>query len=274
MKKQPNSLKDFYSDWYQKKSKEQTEYEINVCIQKSRIACELLGGVEIAPINSVLEIGCGYGCNLVEVVERTKASFGLGCDVSKAAIEYAKKHYENDSIKFLQTESRDIKSTVSQIRRIHSGPFDITILFYVLEHVPQPKTFIRHLASISKHFLIILPLDNTIFNNYILPQRMKSYPSSKHPDAHFWEFHVNNVHHFIVSLGLTPIVYQFNKFSLDEEYPSFLRPSHLKGRILFECMKVFKYVTGKIMPRRMFLRLIGGGYFTCLASWSDEFVLE
>jgi len=273
VKKPPNHLEDFYSNWYEK-SKEQVEYEINVCKEKSATACKLLDKVDVGSINSVLEIGCGFGRNLVEIVNYTKASFGLGCDVPKAAIEYAKKYYENDSIKFLQAESLDIKSTVSQIRRIHSEPFDIAILFYVLEHVPKPKTFISQLAPISKHFLVILPLDNTIFNNYILPQRMKTYPSSKHPDAHFWEFHVNNVHHFIVSLGLTPIVYQFNKFSLYDQYPPHLRPSNLKGRILFECMRVFKYVTGKIMPRRMFLRLIGGGYFMCLASWSEEFVLE
>ena len=273
MKKQSNHLEDFYSNWYEKSS-EQIEYEIKVSIEKSATACKLLDKVDVGSINSVLEIGCGFGRNLVEIVNYTKASFGLGCDVPKAAIEYAKKHYENDSIKFLQAESLDIKSTVSQISRIHSEPFDITILFDVLEHIPQPKTFIRQLASISKSFLIIVPLDNSVFNNYILPQRMKTYPSSKHPDGHFWEFHVNNVHHFIVSLGLTPVVYHFNKLSLYDQYPPHFRPRHLKGRIFFECMKVFKYIASKVLGTRIFLRLIGNGSFMCLATWADEFVLE
>ena len=76
----------------------------------------------------------------------------MGVDFSQDAVEYAKKHYEGDKIKFIRTDSLDIKLTVDQIRKLYPDCFDMTILFDVLEHIPNPKTFIRELAAISKFF--------------------------------------------------------------------------------------------------------------------------
>lgn len=274
MEKLPqNYLKKFYDDWYEK-SNDQIEYEIQCCVEKSAVALKLLDAVNIDKINSVLEIGCGFGRNLFEVMNHTKASYGLGCDISKEAIEYARKHYGNNSIRFFHAESFNIKSTVSQILQEIENPFDIVILFDVLEHIPQPKTFIRELARVSKYFLIILPLDNTILQNYVLPERMKKYPGSNHPDGHFWEFHVNNVQHFVVSLGLTPLAYKVYKFSQYDQFPPHMEPHTLKGRLYYKFMKAFTYSTSKILPTRIFLRLIGLGGFACLASYDPDFVLE
>lgn len=266
-------LKEFYSEWY-KKSPEEIDFDIKASIEKSAAALAMMKDVDIGPINSVLEIGCGFGRNLVEVMEDTRALFGLGCDISEDAIAYAKQHYENNSIKFINTASMDFKATVAHIRSVYPAPFDLAILFDMLEHIPQPKTFVRELASIAKYFIIKLPLEDNILYNYILPERVKEYPSARHQDGHFWEFHVNNVHHFTVSLGLTPIKYDFYQYDINTIFPPHLKPRNLRGLLFYKAMRRLFSISRYILPRRILLRLMGGGGFICLATWSKDFVLE
>jgi len=265
-------LENFYTEW-SRKTPAEIEFDIKVSIEKSGAALSLLEDTNIGPVNSVLEVGCGFGRNLVEVMNRTGASYGLGCDFSEETIEYAKKHYENKSIRFFRNSSLDIESTVSQLRKIYDKPFDLVILFDTLEHIPGPKTFIRALSSVSRYFLIKLPLEDSILDNYLLPVR-KRYPCSLHPDGHLREFHVNNVHQFVVSLGLTPLKYDLYEYSINTLFPGHIRPAHLKGKLFFEMLRMIKCAARYMLPRRVFLRIIGGGGFVCLAKWDPEFVLE
>lgn len=269
----PGVLKEFYSQW-SKKSPEEIDFDIKVSIEKSSAALEVLKEANIGKIDSILEIGCGFGRNLVDVMDYTKAVFGLGCDISEDAITYARQRYKNDSIRYICIPSMDIKTTVSQIHSLCNTPFDLVILFDMLEHVPNSKTFVRELASIAKYFIIKLPLEDCILSSYILPERMKEYPGALHRDGHFREFHVNNVHHFVVSLGLTPIKYNFYKYNVNTIYPPHLSPHNLKGRLFYEALRKIYLVSGYILPKRILLRVMGGGGFVCLATWSEDLVLE
>ena len=274
MNKTKNSyLESYYSKWHNK-SKENIERDINLCIEKSFAACKIFDQIDIGNIDSILEVGCGFGKNLVEIMDYTKASFGLGCDISKESIEFANKNYANDKVRFLRSSSLDIQTTVSEIREVYNNTFDLLILFDVLEHVPKPKEIIREISKIAKYFFIILPLDDTIFENYFLPERAKVYPSFYHSDGHLWEFNVNDVHKFISSLGLAPIVYDYQIWSTNAQFPSFLRPKSIKGKILYNFWKWCNYLCKKLLPKKIFLRLMGRGYFVCLATWHSDNVLE
>ena len=266
-------LDNYYRNWHTK-SPEEMEYDISASVEKSAEACRLLNKIDIGPINSVLELGCGFGRNIVEILNYTKASFGLGCDVSEKSIEFANENYANDTIRFLRTSSLDIQTTVSEIHEVYNNTFDLLILFDVLEHVPKPKEVIREISKMTKYFFIILPLDDTIFENYFLPERAKVYPSFYHSDGHLWEFNVNDVHKFISSLGLAPIVYDYQIWSTNAQFPSFLRPKSIKGKILYNFWKWCNYLCKKLLPKKIFLRLMGRGYFVCLATWHSDNVLE
>ena len=268
-----SNIENFYSNW-QNKSDEKIEYDIDASIEKCAEACRLLNKIDIGPINSVLELGCGFGRNVVEITKNTKASFGLGCDISKNSIKYANKFYANDTIKFLHNRSLDIKNTISEIRETYKNSFDLLILFDVLEHVPKPKEIIREISKITKYYFIILPLDDTILENYILPAKTKIYPSFYHPDGHLWEFNVNDVHKFISSLGLAPIAYDYHIWSITDQFPTRSEIKSIKGKILYNCWKYFNYFARKILPKKIFLRLIGRGYFVCIATWHSEHVLD
>lgn len=264
---------DFYSTWTQKKTTHEINYDLKACAEKLEIAGDLLNDIHTLSINSVLEIGCGFGENVYDIVNKTNASFGLGCDISDYAIEYANRHYENDRVKYIKTPL-DFDKAINQIRCSYSKQFDLLILFDVLEHIPQPKALICKLASLSKYFLINLPLDNTFLHNYILKKGPGIYPSSLHPDGHLWEFNTNNVHHFIVSLGLTPIKFKFYQHGKNIVYPSHMKPSSFKGKICYECLKMMYSITRWLVPIRMRTRIFNGGSFMCLANWSSDLVLE
>lgn len=219
-------------------------------------------------------MGSGFGKGLHAIVNKSGSLYGLGVDFSQEAVEYAKKHYEGDKIKFIRTDSLDIKLTVDQIRKLYPDCFDMAVLFDVLEHIPKPKTFIRELAAISKFFLINLPLDNTILNNYVRSIGPGTYPSILHGDGHLREFTVNDVHNFVTSLGLTPLSFRFYQYSINNVYPDHLKSSNFKGAISNKILKAIFFATRHLVPLRTKLRLFNGGAFMCLAEWSSSLVLE
>lgn len=268
-----NDIARFYSGWYEK-SQQQILFDIEVGKEKSRNAFEVLENAHVDPIKSILEIGCGYGQNLAEMMCSTKAAYGLGVDISQSAVDFANSHYRQNSTKFIHIDTVDINETVNRIHSIHPEPFDLLLLFDLLEHIPRPKTFIRNIASLGKYFLIKLPIENCILSNYLLPERMKSFPGAKHPDGHLREFTVNDVHHFVASLGFIPLASSLYLYSTNTTYPSHLRPMGKKGALYYDILRTATEMCKRILPRRLFLRLIGGGGFICLASWSEDYLLD
>lgn len=165
------ALEKLYKFW-SKKSSENIEWDIYVSNEKSKAALSLLPNAGIREIGTILEIGCGFGRNLLEAMSYTNASFGLGLDVSKDAVSFAQKHHGNDKIKFISSDSMDIKGNIALIQGGQKEPFDLVILFDILEHIPKTKEFIRALAPISKHFLIKLPLENGKMSVFRMVERL------------------------------------------------------------------------------------------------------
>ncbi|OIO06326.1 MAG: hypothetical protein AUJ52_12520 [Elusimicrobia bacterium CG1_02_63_36] len=265
-------LSEFYADW-SKKPDEELEWILETCSEKSRAALKTLDEASIGPVDSVLEVGCGYGKNLRDAMDVTGASVGVGTDFSEAAIAIAKERFGDSNTTFLHTPSLSIEKAAAVIRETHSDAFDLVLLFDLLEHIPRPKRFMRTLGSMGKHFLIKLPLENSVYDNY-LSLRRKTYPSSRHPDGHLREFHVDSVHAFVTSLGFTPLSSDCYAYASALLYPQHAMPKNPASRLYHEAEKRMKAVCKAILPKRLFLRLIGGGGFVCLATWSEDHILD
>ncbi|HBI22231.1 MAG TPA: hypothetical protein DDY37_06585, partial [Legionella sp.] len=148
---------------------------------------------------------------------------------------------------------------------------DAILLIDLLEHIPNCQALISALASHTRLFLIKLPIESSIIDDYLLP---KEYPSSTHSNGHLREFNVNTVHYFIRSLGLTPMFETLYRYETKDSFPPLALGSPLKARLVRIAIMSVKKILSWILPTKIFLRLVGGGGYICVASYNARQVLN
>ncbi|HEX6977515.1 MAG TPA: class I SAM-dependent methyltransferase [Patescibacteria group bacterium] len=97
----------------------------------------------------VIDLGCGTGYGSAVLSE-------LGCevtgiDIDKEAVDYATKHYGKKT-KFIKGNIKDL--------RLKNSEFDIACSFEVIEHIDNPKAFLKEVKRIIKkgsYFILSTP---------------------------------------------------------------------------------------------------------------------
>ncbi|NJN17837.1 MAG: class I SAM-dependent methyltransferase [Oscillochloris sp.] len=99
----------------------------------------------IAPLHfdSILDIGCGEGSFLKEVVALRPNIQVIGTDVSPKAIELARKQVPQGRYEFLDVEHHALDLQA-----------DLTICCEVLEHIEDDHTAIANLAKMTRRYLV------------------------------------------------------------------------------------------------------------------------
>jgi ubiquinone/menaquinone biosynthesis C-methylase UbiE len=94
----------------------------------------------------VLDIasGEGYGSNLLS----EKAKYVYGIDISSEAIDYAKKKYCKNNLKFLQGDITKIP--------IESKSIDVIISFETIEHIEEQETMLLEFKRVLKESGIVI----------------------------------------------------------------------------------------------------------------------
>ena len=95
---------------------------------------------------------CGYGAFLIasftEKIEHVRA-----LDVSQEAIQYARAHWNHERVKFLNVDLNQIDIM---------GQFDWLVCFETIEHLEDPKPFLKMAAKYCKKFICSVPNENVI----------------------------------------------------------------------------------------------------------------
>ena len=201
---QPNKdLAKFYEAW-SSKSVFQIDYDIESAERKAKVIINLLPKHYLNSFTRILDFGCGYGALLLKIKKILNSNnlFAIGLDYSEMAIDIANKRNGISTLRYESLHHFEIKENIPFINEMIEGKVDVIMLIDVLEHVPDCKELISELSPMTNYFLIKLPLESSIFDNYIIP---KEYPGAAHSNGHLREFNVNNVHYFIRKLGLIPI---------------------------------------------------------------------
>ena len=267
-----NKLELFYNEW-SNKSDEQIKIDINSAAKKAEIIYPSLTRYLGNHFNTLLDIGCGYGSFAQTISKKLNLKFTLGVDYAQGAIDIASKNFSSDKIQFMRQNSLDSKKLVEEIKeKSKVDVFDGVSLIDLLEHVTHPRELVLELSKISKNFIIKLPIEKSIFDNYIWPY--KEWPSSKHSNGHLREFDFNTVHYFIRSLGLTPIFESTYCYDIQEVVPINNPTMPLKRKMILNLLRVFKFTFKQILPKRIYLRLIGGGGYFCIATFDSNHILE
>jgi SAM-dependent methyltransferase len=267
------NLEQFYESWSEK-----SDQGIKEDIQSAtRKANKIIEGITYLKeneikIKSLIDFGCGYGTILSIFAKHFQTDFSLGFDFSTEAVKYANHHYPGNNNQYFKTPSLDVHENVDLIKsKIGNQKVDCILLTDLLEHIPNCIELIKELSKITKYFIIKLPIESSVFDNLILN---KEYPSSIHSNGHLREFTVNTVHYFIRELGLTPLYEATYIYNINDTFPKQDKWNSFRHKIRHHILKYFKRLSSIILPKRLFLRLIGGGGYYCISTFNQDHILN
>lgn len=265
-------LEGFYEGW-SSKSLDAIDYDIDASIRKADIIISHIPASLLASIRTIMDFGCGYGAVLHCFQEKLAPNIevAVGVDFSSAAIDMAQQRFGHDSLKYHRLPKLDISENLAFLKKTIPEGVDCILLIDLLEHVPDCKALISSLAQFTRFFIVKLPIESTVVDNYALP---KEYPSSTHSNGHLREFDANSVYYFIRQLGLTPLYEALYIYHFDDSFPPMPAGTTLKQKIVRWLLRGFKVVAAKLLPKKIFLRWIGGGGYFCLATFDRAHVLN
>ena len=265
-----SELSEFYQAWSNDRDW-LIDYDNEVAGRK---VATMLGGMpELYDLNikSVVDFGCGYGKTVSDLNERLKLEMAYGFDVSEKAINYAQQHFTSSGLQFHQLATLDVAENTERIKSIVGTKVDAILLVDLLEHIPDCHNLMWHLSEVTKYFVVMLPIEENIINNYFTK---KIYPSTKQYNGHVREFNANSVHYFIRKIGLTPIAEGIHIYDFRDSYPPQQRtPITLRG-IARKSLKYFRIILARILPKKIYLRLVGPGTYYCVATYRKDHVLN
>jgi len=264
-----NELNKFYQTW-SKKSDKLINYDNESAGRKVDTILEGMPELNDLGIKSAVDFGCGYGKTLHDFYERMGLEKAYGFDVSEDAINYAQKNFASGGLQFHQLPNLDIVENTQVIKSNVDIEVDAVLLVDLLEHIPDCVSLVQNLSSIAKYFIIVLPIEENMINNYLL---RKIYPSTKHYNGHVREFNANSVYYFIRKIGLTPIAEGIHIYDFKDSYPPQAPgPISLRG-IARKSLKYIRMMLALVLPKKIYLRLVGPGTYYCVATFSKEHIL-
>jgi len=133
---------------------------------KTDVIIELIKRNKLSP-KEVIEVGCGAGENLVELLKKAiRVEKMTGYDISPQAINLASKK-ATDRISFFNED-------ITGKENIHT---DLMLVIDVVEHVDDYYSFLRKLKTKSDWFVFHIPLDlscRTVMKPHVLLQQRQS----------------------------------------------------------------------------------------------------
>jgi 2-polyprenyl-3-methyl-5-hydroxy-6-metoxy-1,4-benzoquinol methylase len=152
----------------------------------------------IRPSDRVLDLGCRYGHISALIAER--AEFVLGVDLNKEALALAERTHQAPNLRFEHGEAMSIL-------KARSDRFDVLVLSHLLEHLDEPKAFLRSYVDHFDRIYIEVPdLDDSYLNHY----RAKVNAQLNYTDGdHIWEFDREALQEVITSSGLEVVSVEY-----------------------------------------------------------------
>ena len=109
---------------------------------------------ELCRGKKILDIACGEGYGSRLLLD-WGAKDVLGVDISKEAVENAKKNFGTVGLRYLEVDAKNIKDAVK------GELFDLIVSFETFEHIPEPELYLSAIAELrSKSGAIIISCPN------------------------------------------------------------------------------------------------------------------
>jgi SAM-dependent methyltransferase len=265
-----NSLEAFYYSW-SNKSTNMIDYINEAAVRKIDVILNGMPVIRSLKIKTMIDFGCGYGKALQNCAERLNLRKAYGFDFSEIAIDYAVSNFGSGKLEYHRLMSLDIDKSIKYMKSMTGGKVDCIQLIDLLEHVPDCKNIMLKLSELSDLFIIKLPIEENLLNNYIL---RKEYPSTKQSNGHLREFTANTVHYFIRQLGLTPIAEGIHIYEFRDSYPPPPVKLTVRQFLIRNTIKIFQMTMTLLFPKKIYIRIFGPGSYYCIATFNKEHILN
>jgi len=172
-------------------------------VAKANNAVALLESVGLAPPATVIEVGCGDGAVLTELVNRGFDATGV--DISESAVAICQKRGLN------------VRRLGNHVLPFEDHAFDVSVLSHVVEHLAFPRQSLIEAGRVATLVVVEVPLEL----NFRTPHNYK--PSSL---GHINLYNMKLMRHLLQSTGLQVIAERVTNVS--REVQSF-HTTALKG---------------------------------------------
>jgi len=143
-----NPLFDYYNKDYEK-------YYPDLGIEGSKGKADYVTSFINKKFTSVVDLGCGPGVFLKELVKDLKIPKAVGTDISMTVLQEAQK--QNPTFDFYRADSEDLP--------FKDKAFDVSTIIDVVEHVEHPDKLIEEAKRISNHIIFKVPIEDCWFIN-------------------------------------------------------------------------------------------------------------
>lgn len=110
--------------------------------QADTLARLLYGEVRFPPGATVLEAGCGTGCQTVHLAAANPGARFVSLDISAPSLDLARQALRLRGLDNVELRQGDL------FQLTPTQPFDHVFVCFVLEHLPDPLAALRHLRSL------------------------------------------------------------------------------------------------------------------------------
>ncbi len=147
--------RDHYDSRFSDSLERQVEWLRSGAGQKANAICKLLDQNNLNP-SIILEVGCGTGAVIEELMRRNIGESYYALDYSDSAIKF---------IKETLPKVHAVKGDVQDCSMLFSEKkFDFVICSHVIEHLEYPEHFLSSLVQVNWDYLIVeVPLENLLF---------------------------------------------------------------------------------------------------------------
>ena len=104
-------------------------------------------------IDSVLEVGCGTGAVLAEMIRRKIGSEYAGCEPSVELFSHARSRTYGTGV--------DLRCETFEGSGFDKRCWDLVVLSHVLEHTPDPAALLVRVLPAARYVVIEVPLEGT-----------------------------------------------------------------------------------------------------------------
>jgi ubiquinone/menaquinone biosynthesis C-methylase UbiE len=130
-------------------------------VDKVNNIASMLNGREA---RSILEVGCGTGSVLAEMIRKNIGLSHVGVDVANPET-----HRDRDA------QGLDLREYDGNQLPFDDGTFDLVVASHVVEHVTEPRRFIKEIARVAaKYVYIEVPCDIRLGNSRFAVERALS----------------------------------------------------------------------------------------------------